>query len=310
MAAPGLTFTHPAATEVDTAAGTATLPLTLGLAGGDTAFFVLLEASDSAAAAARGATYAPRLAELRGSPAVQRGHWDGDRLVVAAGVDFRPTRTVQRGLTDAFPPARAEPGAVGRPGYSPFVEFADGTVWSVAAVADAAGTHDRVERMDRSAGRVTMRITRGYGSGQTLWYLSTEASDAMVAALEGATHVPALASVPEGVGAAQLVAFINGPSRADDAAERHGMRSALAGEGDPLNILAAVPGEAGYAPLWDLHMALWSPRAVRDGLRERLLSVDEVANRAASGLVQGTDGGARASRTGASVHCPVIAVRR
>jgi hypothetical protein len=294
---------------VDTVAGTATFPLVMGIAGGDTAFFVLLEASDSAAAATRGATYAPRLTELRGTDAVQRGRWDGDRIIVNAGVDFSPAREVQRGTPDAFPPARAEPGAVGRIGYSPFVEFADGAVWNVAVVADAAHSHDRVVRIDRVARQVVLRITRGYGAGRTLWYLSTEASDGMVAALEGATHVPALASLPAGRGSAQLVAFVNGPLEAEDAVERHGMRSALSGEGDPLNILAAIPGEPSYAPVWDLHMALWSPRAARDGLRERLLGVEEVANRASAGLVQGMDGAPQATRTGALVNCPVIVVR-
>ena len=52
-----------------------------------------------------------------------------------------------------------------------------------------------------------------------------------------------------------------------------------------------------------------SPRAVRDGLRERLLGTTEVANRVSSGLVQGMDSARQPTRTGAFVNCPVVAVR-
>ena len=303
-------FTHASTTSVDTVAGTASFPLIAGVAGGEPVFVVVLESSDSSAAATRGVTYTPRLAELRRTAAVQRGRWTVDGIALDAGVDFSPAREVQPGAPDAFPPTSAAPGAVGRNGYSPFVEFADGSVWTIAIVANSAHEHDRVVRIEREARHVVMRITRGYGSGKTLWYLSTEASDAMVAALEGAIHAPAIASAAEGRGAAQLVAFVNGPMATEDAAERHGMRSAMSGEGDPLNILAAIPGESEYAPLWDLHMAMWAPRAVRDGLRERLLSTEEVSNRESSGLVQGMDGALRTTRTGALVNCPVIAVHR
>lgn len=304
-----LTFVHASARQVDSVTGTLRLPLVAGLAGGAPAYFVMLETSDADAARSRNVTHVPRLAELRGSAAVQRGRWDGERLVVEAGVDFSPAREVARGAAAAFPPARAEPGAVGRPGYSPFVEFADGSVWNISLVADATLQHDRLVALSRDSLRASFRMTRGYGSGKTLWYLSTEASDPMVAALEAATLVPAFTSVSEGRGSAQLVAMVNGPLATDDGGERHGMQSAMAGEGDPLNILEAVPGEARYAPLWELHMAMWSPRAVRDGLRERLLGTTEVANRVSSGLVQGMDSARQPTRTGAFVNCPVVAVR-
>lgn len=302
-------FVHPSSREADVLASTVTMPFVRGTAGGADAYFVVFEASDSLSAAARHATFVPRLAELRGTAAVQRGRWEGDRLVVTAGVDFAPTRAVAKGSEQAFPPATAAPGAVGRAGYSPLVEFPDGSVWNISVIAHGTQWHDRLSAIDEDAGLVRLRMTRGYGAGDTLWYVSTEASDPMVAAIEGATFVPALAAAPAGIGTAALLAFVNGPLLAADARERHGMESAMSGEGDPLNILEAVPGMARYAPLWDLRMAEWTPRAVRDGLRERLLSVEEVANRRESGLVRGMAGAPEPQRSGVLVNCPVVAVR-
>jgi hypothetical protein len=285
------------------------LPLQAGAAADVPAWFVLLETSDAEDARRRGILHVPRLAELRGTAAVQRGRFEGDRLLVESGVDFAPERRVVAGAADAFPPSSAAPGAVGRDGYSPFVEFPDGIVRNVPLVADAAGQADRVTLINRVQGWVSMRVTRGYASGRTVWYVSTDVSDPMVAAIEGATYAPAIAKASAGVGSADLVAFVNGPRTAEDAAERHGMQSAMAAEGDPLNILAALPTEAGYAPLWNLQMAMWSPRAVADRQRERLLGLNEVRARIADGLAAGMGPNGALANTGALVNCPVVAWR-
>ncbi len=304
----GLSSAYTVALGFDSVGLRVVLPLQNGEAAAAPAWFVLLETSDAEDARRRGILHVPRLGELRGSAAVQRGRFEGNRLVVESGVDFSPERRVVVGA-DAFPPTSAAPGAIGHDGYSPYVEFPDGIVRNVPLIADAASHADRVMLINRVQGWVSMRVTRGYASGRTVWYVSTDVSDPMVAAIEGATFAPALAKAAAGAGSADLVAFVNGPRAAEDAAERHGMQSAMAGEGDPLNILAALPNEPLYAPLWNLQMAMWTPRAVTDRQRERLLGFNEVRARIANGLAAGMGADGALTNTGALVNCPVVAWR-
>ena len=293
----------------DSVAARVVLPLILARAGGAPAWVVVLESSDAADAARRGAVHVPALATLRGTPAVQAGRWQGDTLVLAAGVDFSADRVVTPGTALPFPPSAASPGSVGQPGYRPFVELPDGTVLNAPVVADERHVHDRVTVISRAHRWAAMRVTRGYGASRTLWYVSTEASDPMVAAIEAATWVPGMAEGVPASGKAMLVAMVNGPTLAEDSLERHGMHSAMRGEGDPQNILEAIPAQARYAPLWELHMAMWTPRASAEGARIRLLSVDEVNIRRGEGLVVGMGEGGALASTGILVNCPVLALR-
>lgn len=305
----GMQVAYASALGFDSLAGRVVLPLVAGTAADNPAWFIVLETSDAEDARRRGVLHVPRLAELKGTAVVQRGRFEGSRLLVEAGVDFTPARQVVVGSSDPFPPSVASAGSVGRDGYSPYVEFPDGIVRNVPLVADATLHGDRVTLINRVQGWVAMRVTRGYASGRTLWYISTEASDSSVAAIEAATYAPRLGGMAAGMAAADLVAFVNGPRSADDATERHGMQSAMAGEGDPLNILAALPSESEYAPLWNLHMARWTPRAVTDRQRERLLGFNEVRERMASGLAEGMGANGALTSTGVLVNCPVVAWR-
>jgi len=308
-----------AAQAVDTTTGLAVVPVTAGQAGGAPAWFLLTETSDSADAARRRLNWAPRLALLRGSAFVQHGRFVDARLSVPASVDFAPARMVRVDADSAFPPAEARPGSVADGNYSPFVELPDGTVLNAPVIATASGALDRVTQLDRSLLFAVVRVTRGYAEGRTLWYISTEATDPMVAAMEGATHAPRLEALAKAGSVGDsvrlgIVAIVNGPMMADDPPQRHGLRSALRGEGDPQNILEAMPGSASYTPVWDLHMTVWSPRAVRDRARERLLSFTEVAERVRAGALMPMGegrlhpllGGLVAA--GVLVNCPVIAV--
>lgn len=307
------------AQAIDTATGLAVLPVVAGRAGGAPAWFVITESSDSVDALRRRVNWAPRLALLRGSGFTQTGSITNGRLTVNASVDFAPTQLVRAAPDSAFPPAVARPGSVAREGYSPFVELADGTVLNAPVVATESGRLDRVVQLDRSLLFAVARVTRGYAAGRTLWYISTESSDPMVAAMEGATHAPglvALARVGPPTDGVRLgiVAIVNGPLESEDSRQRHGLRSALRGEGDPQNILEELPGSRAYTPVWDLYMAAWSPRAVRESARERLLGFVEVEARVRSGAllpmgegpVHRALGGLTAA--GVLVNCPVVAV--
>jgi hypothetical protein len=120
-------------------------------------------------------------------------------------------------------------------------------------------------------------------------YLSTEASVTQIAALENATYAPLLADVPQagsddpGISAREaIIPIVNGPMGVDNP-QRQGLRSAVAGEGDPLNIIReepecsdpTVPANCSaleYSPMWDVHPVAWTQAAIDAGLRVRVTS--------------------------------------
>jgi len=320
---PPATFALTPAAGVDTAAGTVTLPLHQGLVGRRLVWHIVTESSDRADAERRGVSWAPRLAALAGTSAVQSATEAADgQLRYAAGVDFTPERSVVPSAGTGFPPANAKPGSVGEAGYSPFVQLANGVVINAPIIGDERHVLDRVISLDAARDYVTMRITRGYADTRHAWYISTEASDATVAALEGATWVPSLANAPAAASVATgsarfaIVAFANGAT-GRDSPDRQGMQSALLDGLAPLNILEGAPGPRGvttsYSPLWDLHLVMWTPAAIAANQREKLLTLGEVRAFAERGLIvsamPGTPnpgiGGLHA--VGVVINCPVVA---
>src|SRR6516165_4428141 len=104
-----------------------TLPLFRGTSHGQTVYFVITDSSDRADAAVRQVNYAPKLANAKGTPAVQIVTVANGIVDFPATVDFSPRRLLTPGPT-GFPPASAQPGAVGEQGYSPLIQMPDGTV--------------------------------------------------------------------------------------------------------------------------------------------------------------------------------------
>jgi hypothetical protein len=178
------------------------------------------------------------------------------------GVDFSPTRNVV-GSATGFPPLAAEPGSVGDDLYSPIVALPDGSVINAPQVANSSGVHDKVVAIDYTKRSVTLALTDGFSRDDAVLYLSTDASAPDVAALEGSTWAPRLASAPRAgddssaSSRASLAAFLNGPTGTANP-ERQGVNSALLGEGDPLNVLAWKPNQGRYSPLWDVHLSVWA----------------------------------------------------
>ncbi len=87
---------------------------------------------------------------------------------------------------------------------------------------------DKVVRICPRDGTETLKLTLGYTFGKPIFYLSTEANDEAVAALEGATYSPALKDVPFnledaslGEVAERLYTFVNGPTGIDQAIESY-----------------------------------------------------------------------------------------
>ena len=103
---------------------------------------------------------------------------------------------------------------------------------------------------------------------------------------------------------ASLAAFVNGQTGAANP-QRQGLNSALLDGLDPLNVLAWNPSQGRYSPLWDVHPAEWSARAIAAGLNLRQTDFGHVRGLARKGLVTGP-GGAPFGPAGFIVNCPIV----
>src|SRR6266545_1957665 len=246
-------LTEESAIQVDLSKETVRLPLYKGKAGGQTAWFVLLDASDSGLAHDLGVNFAPKLANLAigcpacvqtvtlQSPTPQENRF-GQAVVNFQGApDFSPTRIAEPG-PGGFPLARFQPGAVAGPGYSPFIRIAGSpVVYSAPIVATGDGPFDVVHHSntgDRVLGVhlappsppgqfleswVDLLFVKGFDAGQPIVYISTDAGQPLTAVLERSTLVPALDTAAYnggddflGSGRERLFGFINGQSGADN----------------------------------------------------------------------------------------------
>jgi hypothetical protein len=287
---------------------TVTLPLREGRVGSRVVWYVVTEASTSNAAERFGAARASKLANaLKKTDSLQRAHYGSNGLLNFDGtVDFRPERVVVGDPVTGFPPVAAEPGAVADAFYSPLVLLPDGSVINAPHVANDSGRADKVVRMDTAKRKVDFALTEGFSRENDVLYISTDASDPVAAALENVTFVARLGNAPRAGGdgtdsaRASLAAFVNGPTGVNNR-ERQGLNSALLGEGDPLNMLAWMPNQGRYSPLWDVHLAAWADPA----RARRLEAFDEVEDLAEDGAITAPDG-SRFGATGFIVNCPIL----
>jgi hypothetical protein len=289
----------PSIIAIDKTNLTVTLPLRRGKGpDGRAAFFVLTDTSDLPEAVRLGINWSPKLTNALGTAAVQsaRVHGDDDSelsVSFSGGVDFRPVRVVVPG-PDLFPLGDGtQPGAVGDSKYSPLITGGDGIVYNAPQVANATGLHDKVLSIDYDKMQVTLRLTPGFYNHRDVRYISTESSVPAIAALEAATYAPNLAAAPQaGVddpstsAREPIIPIVNGPMGVSNP-ERQGLRSAVAGEGPPLNIIReepecsdpSVPASCSalqYSPLWDVHPVVWTQAAIDAGLRTRITAHQDV----------------------------------
>jgi hypothetical protein len=144
-----------------------------------------------------------------------------------------------------------------------------------------------------------------------VYYVSFDATDPGVAALEASTFAPALNAAP-GIGSndvdtsarSGIAPFANGQTGSTNP-NRQGLNSALMGEGDPLNVVASSPHNKKYSPLWDAHLTFWTDDAIAQGLNTLQDDFDKVADLAEEGLVTGP-GGAPWGAIGVIINCPII----
>lgn len=289
--------------------GTATLPLYRGTSRGRTVWYVLLDSSDGEDADKLGINRASKLANARGTSAVQKVSVVNGVIDFPKTVDFAPQRIVVPGPT-GFPPAQAEPGAVGEPGYSPLIQMPNGTIRNATHVANDSGRADKVKRIDFARGTVDFLEANGFVNGKANKYISNDASDPAVAALENSTYAPAMNAAPFAGGdgsdssRATLVAFVNGQTGLGNP-QRQGLNSALLDGADPLNLLFWAPNQGRYSPLWDVYPAQWSAEAVALARNVAQKDRSDLLNLVDKGVVTGP-GGAKFAPGGFVVNCPII----
>jgi hypothetical protein len=302
----GALFVHSATEHAD---GTVTLPLHQGTSHGQTVYYVLLETSDGAMASQLGLNRSQKLAHAHNTASVEKISIAGGKWVFPATVNFAPVRRVVAG-PHGFPPASATPGAVGEAGYSPLVQSPGGVIYDAPQVANGTGRADKVVSIDLVHKTVTYRETDGFANGKHVRYASFDSSDPAAAALEASTYAPALNAAPT-VGQdgtdqsrASLAAFTNGQTGAANP-QRQGLNSAVLDGLSPLNVLRWTPNQGRYSPLWDVHLAAWSPSAVAGHTNTRQTDYGTVLNLASHGRITAPNGSPFAA-SGFIVNCPVI----
>ncbi len=293
-----------------------TLPIFEGRSHGRTVWFVVTESSDREDANHRRVNFAPKLANAKGTAAVQQGRYVNGILEFDATVDFSPERVLVPSAS-GFPPLEFAPGSIGEPGYSPLVELSDGTVLNASHLANDTGVHDKVITIDPVSRTAVLGEAEGFYENDVVYYVSLDSSHPMAATLEAVTFAPNLNAAP-GLGAndatsarAGIIAFINGQTGLDNP-NRQGLNSALLGEGSPRNILQEIPknvnkGVAVYSPMWDMHLAAWRSDQIALGLNILQGDFDAVAHLAGQGLITAPDGSAWGP-TGFIVNCPAISL--
>ena len=306
------------------------LPIHKGISGGHTVWYVIMDTSDRATSTKLGVNYVPKLANAKGTKAVQKVTVAGDGTVTIPGtVDFNHKRVLVPSAT-GFPPKKAAPPSVGDANYSPLIQLPNGVVENAPQIANPSGQADKVIKLDTSKKTVIFRAQHGFYEDKAVHYASFDASDPGVAAIEDVTYAPNLNAAP-GLNSEDLktsaretlIAFVNGPSTPGNPLDQ-GVNYALKTGGanpTPLNLLHEVPqlakhadvGAPEYTPLWNVHLAQWTPFAVNAGDRTQFRSVNAVLTdltvpvAGAKPLVTGP-GGAKFGPVGVIVNCPLVSI--
>ncbi len=297
------------AISVDLTKNVVRLPLHRGAFHGRTVWYIITDASDYGLAHDLNALYAPKLANIPvGCPACVQdvtltapptNRFD-EAIVNFQGIpDFSPTRVLVPSA-QGFPPAKAQPGAVGDAHYSPFIRLQGSpVVYNAPTVATGNGpfdvmrhsnTNDRVIAINtkptaEAPATVDLLLVHGSDSGQPILYINTEASDPVAATYERTTYVPLLNKVSflggdDFIGSARerIFVFGNGQTGLHNPQAQGENNAGLFGGAldanvdtlsritDPFNVQGDFPSldsprhANAYSPLWDVQLGFWTPR--------------------------------------------------
>jgi hypothetical protein len=185
-----------------------------------------------------------------------------------------------------------------------------------------SNVHDQVLSICPRDQVVTLATIRGFSFSKSVLYLIADGSDPLPATLDGGTYAPRLANIrtggDDGLFSSIERFFVNtngytnrdlpigAPNNETHHPWRQGLNSAILGEGNPLNILGAIPTVAfDYSPLWNFNLYAWTNYSIKNGIRTRLTGEFEVLGMAAAGYVTNTDG-TPLSDAGIVNNCPVV----
>ena len=303
-----------------------TYPLYRGTSRGRSVSYVITDASNLSVARALGVNYTPKLAQAAGTAAVENSRSQvqgGNGIDFPATVNFSPARVLTPSPA-GFPPAAAQPGAVGDPGYTPLVGVVfrgQQVVLDAPQIANATGQADKITAISPAGHTVSYRETDGCYDDESVHYASFDASDPTAAAIEDVTYAPSLNAAPS-PGCADaatpaadcsresLIAFTNGQTGAANP-QRQGLNAAVLDGPPPLNILQEVPeptSQFDYSPMWDVHLATWTSAVVAAGLNVRQTDFSAVLQQVADGNVTGFPAGSTFGPSGFIVNCPVVSL--
>ena len=303
-----------------------TYPLYHGSSGGRSVSYVITDASDRSAARALGVNYTPKLAQAAGTAAVENSRSrvrTGNGIDFPATVDFSPSRVLKPSAS-GFPPTVAQPGAIGKPGYSPLVRIdfrGQPVVLNAPQLANASGRADKIVAISPAHRTVSYRETDGCYDNESVHYASFDASDPVAATIEDVTYAPSLNAAPSpgcadastvaaNCSRESLIAFTNGQTGTANP-ERQGLNAAILDGPPPLNILQEVPEPASkfdYSPMWDVHLATWTSAAVTASRNLRQTDFSAVLQQVADGNVTGFPAGSSFGPSGFIVNCPVVSL--
>jgi hypothetical protein len=212
-----------------------------------------------------------------------------------------------------FPPAAAQPGAVGEQGYSPLIQLPSGVIVNAPQIANGTGQADKLISLDLVNNTVIYKETNGFQGGDPVKYASFDSSDPVAATLEDVTYAPALNTVPTlnddstASARATLIAFVNGQTGAGNP-QRQGLNSAVLDGLDPLNLLRWNPSQGRYSPMWDVNLAKWSDQLVAAKRNLRQSDVGTAQGLADQGQLTAPDGSPLVA-SGFIVNCPIISLK-
>jgi hypothetical protein len=317
---------------VDAVHGTITLPLYLGHMKGSNknVWYILTDVDDPNVAAELGLNFSAKLTFASNAARTATLAADGTLVFDKGTVDFSPVRSIVPGPRGAeFPPASAQPGAVGDADYSPFVQVtnAGGVIYNAPIVAfgvdanqinfpggnvDYSKVHDEVVAIDPTNQTVTINLINGFSFGRPVWYISMDTSIPLGAAIEHNTFAPLMQKLHlsgDDSFSSPIERIFIGTNGAESEGcnnpQRQGLSADLADGHRPNNVLGGIPTIAlDYSPAWDAQLFEWTKDAIADGFRGQVREEFQILTFVQDGLITGP-GGKPFGSSGFSINCPI-----